>query len=322
MPRENKKPLFSIIVPAYNVENYLSECINSVLGQTLPDFELVLVDDGSTDRTGKICDQYKKEHSRNADRPLISVIHQSNSGLSAARNTGVSAANGGYLIFLDGDDYLESDALAIIQDNLEPDLDLLRYQAQEVLSNGQKIPHAEVGFTTRSGVAAFKNLARYHYTENAWLYAYRRAFFTENNFKYAPGRLAEDLGLTPLILARAQTVKVIPDICYNYRQRPGSIMHDLSKIAQRSTDILAQFEQTLPQIAAIPQTAPILHYLVVSFLTGAARLDRSAFLGIYRQSRQAGILRYIHPSSLRSLPRALLLRYFPSLFYRVYHRAN
>jgi len=338
-------PLFSIIVPAYNVENYISECIESVLSQSFQDFELILIDDGSTDQTGKICDKYQKEsagrlpedsknqpqpsivsqiggkvNTSNA-KPLVSVIHQQNSGLSEARNAGIARASGEYLILLDGDDYLESGALKAIKNGLETGLDLLRYQAQEVFTDGKIMKYQEVGFAATPGVAAFRKLARYHYTENAWLYAYRREFFVQNNFQYAKGCIAEDFGLTPLIIAKAKAVKAIPDICYSYRQREGSIMHDAAKLARRTADIEKQLGNILPKIAKILGAEPILHYLVVSFLTETVRQDQAEFLEIYQRAKKSGMLKYVHPASLRAVPRSLLLRFFPKIFYRVYRRS-
>ncbi len=318
MPHKSK-PMFSIVVPAYNVEDYLEQCIESVLKQEGADYELILVDDGSTDRTSEICDRYSIKVE---GMPVVRVIHQPNSGLSAARNTGVRESHGKYLLFLDGDDYFEPTALKAIKAGLEPGLDLLRYQAQEVFSDGEVLPHVEFGFATLSGVAAFSKLAAYHYTENAWLYAYRREFFARNGFQYAPGRLAEDFGLTPLVIARADKVKAIPDICYNYRQRSGSIMHDSAQILRRSDDMLAQLKVILPEIAKISDTQPILHYLVVSFLTGATKLDRGCFLQAYQAARKAEMLQYVHAGSLKALPRAILLKHFPKIFYQVYHRSK
>lgn len=305
------KPLFSIIVPAYNVEQYLPECIASVLAQSCQDFELILVDDGSMDHTDKICDQYQNNSS-------IKVIHQSNAGLSAARNTGVQHASGEYLIFLDGDDFLEPNALATIRDNLEPRLDLLRFQAQEVFENGEVIHYPESGFATMSGPAAFQKLAQYHYLENAWLYAYRREFFLEHQFTYAPGRIAEDFGLTPLIIATAQTVKAIPDVCYNYRQRPDGIM-STTKTSRLATDTMAQVQTILPKISRLPHTEAIMHFLVASSLTIAARLSLPEFLEIYVTAKRSQLLSYIHPDNLKALPRALILKHFPRLFYHLYH---
>ncbi len=334
MPLENS-PFFSIIVPVYNVERYLHECVNSVLSQSFQDYELILVDDGSSDDSGEICDDYERQqksrvqHDKNQSHTLIIpqipekvniiVIHQQNQGLSATRNAGATKASGEYLVFLDGDDFLEPGALTAIHREIEPGLDLLRYQAQEVFDDGKTIRHEETGFATIPGVEAFNKLARYHYTENAWLYAYRTKFFRGNHFRYAEGCLAEDLGLTPLIITKATSVKSIPDICYDYRQRTGSIMHDQTKVARRMHDIMLQFHEILPEIAAIPHTETILHYLVVSFLTGATELERIDFLQIYQDSKRAGLLKYIRPASIKALPRSLILRYFPKMFYRIYH---
>lgn len=346
LPKEatpTKPPRFSIIVPAYNVENYISECIDSVLAQDFQDYELILIDDGSTDRTSKICDQYQNLGNKNPNRhpqslphtstisqnnkkvkpkitrPAVKVLHQPNSGLSAARNAGVAIAGGEYLIFLDGDDYLTSSALSTIQCALQPELDLLRYQAQEVFPDGNIIRHSEAGFAALPPSQAFPKLSHYHYIENAWLYAYRRAFFVEHHFQYAVGRLAEDFGLTPLIIAQAKTIKSIPDICYNYRQRAGSIMHDSKKLSRRTDDMFKQLQTILPKLATIPHAKPISHYLVVSFLSGAVALDRTEFLKIYQAAKQSGMLSFVRPSSLKALPRSLALKYFPGLFYRLYH---
>lgn len=339
MPRTNKKiPFFSIIVPAYNVEQYLPECIESVLAQSFQDFELILVDDGSTDRTGEICDQYagkqqksRAEHDKNqphnpivaqnAEKVNIKAIHQPNSGPSA-RNAGVKVARGEYLIFLDSDDYLEPNALKVIYDNLEPGLDLLRFQAQEVFESREVVRYPEAGFAATSGTEAFRQILHYHYIENIWLYAYRREFFLENRFKYAEGCLAEDFGLTPFVIAKAERVKSISDICYNYRQRPGSIMHSTAPTTRFATDIEKQLRRIIPELAQVPDYTPVAHYLVASFLTTATTLGRAEFLHFYRTAKKAGWLKYVHPGSLRAIPRAFFLRHFPRTFYRLYRRQS
>ena len=101
-------PKISIIVPVYNVEKYLGKCIESILNQTFRDFELILVDDGSTDSSGKICDEYSLKDSR------IKVIHKENGGLSSARNTGLDIAKGEYIGFVDSDDWIEMDMYEIL----------------------------------------------------------------------------------------------------------------------------------------------------------------------------------------------------------------
>lgn len=97
---------FSIIIPVYNVEKYLNECVDSVLNQKNVDYEIILVDDGSTDNSGQICDEYLKKHSN------VSVIHKVNGGLSDARNAGLESAEGDYILFVDSDDKIEENSLS------------------------------------------------------------------------------------------------------------------------------------------------------------------------------------------------------------------
>lgn len=112
----------SIIVPVYQVENYIRKCIDSILAQTFTDFELILVDDGSKDKSGQICDEYAGMDQR------VRVIHQENSGVAAARNHGIAYANGGYLCFVDADDWIEDGMIEqCISQMKENDADILRH---------------------------------------------------------------------------------------------------------------------------------------------------------------------------------------------------
>lgn len=106
-------PEISIIVPVYNVEKYLDKCVNSILNQTFQDFELILVDDGSPDNCGEMCDDYAARDKR------VTVIHQVNGGLSAARNAGIEIAKGRYLGFVDSDDYIAEDMYELLYNNLK-----------------------------------------------------------------------------------------------------------------------------------------------------------------------------------------------------------
>ncbi|HAQ0795523.1 TPA: glycosyltransferase, partial [Enterococcus faecium] len=101
----------SIIVPVYNVEKYLKKCVDSILGQTFTDFELLLIDDGSTDNSGSICDELAKTDNR------IKVIHKENGGLSDARNIGIEVAKGDFIGFIDSDDYIDEDMYAFLYNN-------------------------------------------------------------------------------------------------------------------------------------------------------------------------------------------------------------
>ena len=114
-------PQISVIVPVYKVESYLPRCIDSILAQTFTDFELILVDDGSPDNCGVICDEYAARDNR------IHVIHKENGGVSSARNVGLDGANGKYYFFCDADDYLPQDILAVGMDHMQHDYDIVMF---------------------------------------------------------------------------------------------------------------------------------------------------------------------------------------------------
>ena len=128
MKRENiEKPSVTLIVPVYNVEKYLNRCIDSILNQTLEDFELILVDDGSKDNSGNICDEYMRKDRR------VKVIHKENGGLSDARNSGIEISTGEYLSFIDSDDWVEKEFLETLYNNA------IKYQAEIVIVNLHKV---------------------------------------------------------------------------------------------------------------------------------------------------------------------------------------
>lgn len=129
----------SIIVPVYNVENYLKKCVESILSQTFTDFELLLVDDGSTDSSGEMCDELKRLDER------IKVIHKENGGLSSARNAGIDVAKGKYLTFVDSDDYIDTHMLEVLYKNMvQEDADLSIVGVTSVYSGQEpEITHSE-----------------------------------------------------------------------------------------------------------------------------------------------------------------------------------
>ena len=123
----------SVIIPVYNVEKYLSKCIESVLEQDFSDYEIILIDDGSTDTSGKLCDEYAENYS------AIKVIHQQNKGLGGARNTGIEAAEGQYLLFVDSDDYIRDNIMTFLYDTAVcNDSDIVAFGMDYVYESGGK----------------------------------------------------------------------------------------------------------------------------------------------------------------------------------------
>lgn len=220
-------PKFSIIVPVYNVEEYIDDCLKSIFNQSFKDFEVIVVNDGTKDNSMDIVKNYD-----------VKVINQENAGLSAARNTGVKSSTGEYLLFIDSDDYIEKDLLKNINNNLKDNPDVLRFQIKEIFDDNRIVNHEENSFDTTNGVEAFTKICNYHFIENAWSYVIKRKYYLDNKFEFKKGTYHEDYGLMPLVIIKANKVKSISYIGYYYRQRSNSIMSstDYNKTKKKVDD--------------------------------------------------------------------------------------
>ena len=168
---------FSIIIPIYNVENYLRKCLDSVASQTYNNFEVIIVIDKCDDNSEKIADKYINKYN-------WTKLYEERTGLAKARNIGIQKAIGDYIVLLDSDDYLENNFLETINKALNDKPDILRFQVRDII-NDKKIERHEIGFDSTNGTDAFNKIVRYHYIENAWAYVYNRDYFKKNNFKYS-----------------------------------------------------------------------------------------------------------------------------------------
>ena len=214
--------LFSIIIPVYNVENYLRDCLDSVLGQSFSDWEAVCVNDGSTDHSVSILEEYASRDNR------ITVISQPNGGLSAARNTGLNAAKGDYVIFLDSDDWLEADALKTLSENLSGE-DLLCFNGRRYFEDSGQYAEADYLLPEKyqSGWDYYSYNALSHRNFAfvcVVLRCYRRAFLLSHGLGFKTGIFHEDNLFTPLACFYARKTSVITNVLYNYRVRSSSIM--------------------------------------------------------------------------------------------------
>lgn len=255
---------FSIIIPVYNVEKYISKCLESVLSQSYENYEVILVNDGSTDGSYEIIEQYEKRDDR------ISCHSKENGGLSDARNYGLQFVTGDYILFLDSDDYWESGLLEQINTSLEDgQADMLRFSFQKVDESGnvlQKIVSQD--FCCLSSSKAIPEILKEECVETAWSYAYKTDFFIGNHFCYPVGYYHEDYGLTPYILLKAKTISALPYIGLNYVQRSGSIMNagSYNKEIKKANDTLDLFLQLQRKIAKLTVDEPS-RELIMNFLT-------------------------------------------------------
>ena len=251
---------YSIIVPAYNTEKYIDKCLKSIFSNTYKNFEVIIVNDGSTDKTEDIINKYIKKYDN------IIYIKQKNMGLSLARNNGVKKATGDYLLFIDSDDYVEKNLLENINKDIG-DLDVLRYQLNMVF-NDKIIPYVEKEFNVTNGIDSFEKIVRYKFIEMAALYVINRKYYLDNNFMFEKDVYHEDYGLLPLVIATAKKVKSINYLGYNYVQRDGSIMssNDTSKMKKKMDDMLFLFTKAIKYLDNIPNSQNVKSFYANSII--------------------------------------------------------
>ena len=211
-------PVVSIIVPVYNVEAYIERCIQSLLDQTEPAIEVILIDDGSTDRSGQLCDQYAETDQR------IRVLHKKNGGLSDARNAGIAIARGEYLLFVDGDDYADKELVEkTVVCAKQNDADMVVFDYQEIeMCSGRKDTRS-CSLQAGKKLDAGKNPELLLITPSACNKLYRRSFWNDTGISYPTGRNFEDLSVIPRMLQQAGCVVYLKSTpLYFYVLRDGS----------------------------------------------------------------------------------------------------
>lgn len=265
------KNKFSIVIPIYNSEEYLEKCLDSIVKQTYTNYEVIIICDKCSDNSEIIVDKYVKKYK-------WTKIYEENTGLSKARNIGISKSTGDYLVFLDGDDYLENDYLEVINNNLEDKPNILRIQVRDIYKDSF-VNYNEVAFDTTNGIEAFNKIIQYHYIENAWAYIYNRCFWNKNKFKYMENCIAEDYGLTPLIIAKADKIKSISYIGYNYVKRENSLMNtiDYNKKIKKMDDMLKQADYLHNEFKNIKNNERFISFINNSLIYYSTRLNYKDF---------------------------------------------
>ncbi|MGQ4484876.1 CDP-glycerol glycerophosphotransferase family protein [Streptomyces sp. SAS_281] len=274
-------PRLTLIVPAYNVQGYIGECLDSVLGQDFADFEVIGVDDCSPDGSGAILDTYAARDDR------LRVLHLTeNVGLGRARNAGLERATGDYVLFLDSDDTLAPGSLSAIAARLDAtgDPDILVYDYTRTYWDGRLLRNKRTDLMTEDGPAVFSLAERpqlLDLLQIVWNKAYRRDFVTRHGFQFPPGYY-EDAPWTYSSLIAAETIAVLDRSCVMYRQRRegGNILRTVSR---KHFDVFDQYDRVFAFLDERPDLAswhPALfrkmvdHFLTV--LEKPGRLPRNA----------------------------------------------
>lgn len=249
--------MISVIVPVYKVEDYLDQCVQSIVSQTYTDLEIILVDDGSPDNCPAMCDAWAERDIR------IKVIHKKNGGLSDARNAGLEIARGEYLSFVDSDDWIENDILRLsLQSSKEHNADIVAFGVDWRYSDCVENPHplhSAVYYGTDNIVRTYFQSCMVRTT--VWNKLYKSSVL--NDIRFPKGKLHEDEFFTYRVLAKTNTVAVIDTIGYHYRQRSNSIM---SNYDLRHLDALeAMKEKAIFLSQNYPDLLPRFHREQISF---------------------------------------------------------
>lgn len=222
--KESEQPIISIVVPVYKVEKYLKRCVSSILKQTYHNMEIILVDDGSPDKCGAICDEYKKIDNR------VRVVHKKNGGLSDARNVAIPLAKGEYISFIDSDDWVSPyyvEHLYKAVSMCHADLGISWFENVFERKSLQSKPKKElIQYECMSNEECLKKLL---YQDGVEVCAWGKLYKTElvKDLKYPIGKLYEDIPVTYETIKRSKKISVIRNVDYYYFQRADSIQNDI-----------------------------------------------------------------------------------------------
>lgn len=234
---------YTFIVPVYNGEKYIDRCLKSLLNQTYKNFEIIIINDGSTDNSESILDDYQKKHSQ------IKVIHQKNKGLSASRNLGIKKAIGDYLLFVDVDDYISDQTLAFIETKVSKPWDLIKFNwtsNQKELDINLKEDKVSNGSDAISYLINKKEVF-----EMAVLYAYNKEYLEKINFSFKENRYHEDFGLIPITILKSTQILLTSKNLYYYDQDViGSITKndDYDKTLKKACDVLEFYKEVKKEL--------------------------------------------------------------------------
>ncbi|MFJ7728150.1 glycosyltransferase [Neobacillus sp. NPDC097160] len=241
-------PIVSIIVPVYNVEAYLERCITSLFNQTLQDIEIILVNDGSNDKCGEICEKFAKEDSR------IKVIHKLNEGLSSARNSGLNNANGTYIGFIDADDWVEKQMFEVLVNNAtthNSDIVVCNYRSAYCFEKPQ---NSKACLTLDDGLIDVSKIGLSRYILDfflpfkhaycVWNKLYKHDLIKRHNIRFEPNQdiYAEDLLFNLYYFCHTRLISTTPEVFVNYFKRSNSLSSFPNALLSRLTKLVKRFE--------------------------------------------------------------------------------
>ena len=313
---------FSIVVPIYNVYNYLEDCLESLKNQSYENFEVILVNDGSPDDSQKIIDKYVSLDKR------FTGYKKKNGGLSDARNYGVTKTTGDYLLFVDSDDTVNKDLLFKLNEEIEQngEADIIKFGLSQVNINNEEIQKSKLfEFHGKIGEKIFEEMITDSFFVTAVLYAYRRKFWIQNKFTYANGRIHEDFGLTPYVVIKAKNVSSIEFIGYNYYIRDNSIMTSNSKekLKKKNEDCLYHFDTLLKWIneddnVSFESKKVFRSYIANALIVRCKDLDNELLNDYLNELKIRKISKYLIDNTLMRKCKKIVFKIFPKLYIKYF----
>lgn len=304
---------FSIIVPVYNVENYVDKCIKSILNQTYKNYEVIIINDGSTDNSLNIINKYK-------NNKKIKIITQKNKGLSNARNNGMKIATGDYLLFIDSDDYIEDKLLEILNNNINGE-DLIRFQTRTVDENYNTIKeYNEETFNNLNGIEAFEKISKYNFVELAVCYSYKKSSFFKNKYKFEENTFHEDFGLIPFVIISSKKVTSINYIGYNYLQRKNSIMNstEYQKEINKTNDMLKHYKNLMEWSKKIQGDLTIYKsFITNSMILKSLQLKGKDYKNYINKMKEYEVYNNLLTNNLQNKIKKILIELSPKLYYKI-----
>lgn len=300
----------SVIIPVYNVEKYIDKCLGSLAEQSMQDFEIIIVNDGTKDHSEEVIKKYIESH-KNLN---IKYVKKENGGLASARNYGLKYATGKYISFLDADDYLDKDLFEKLDTYINNDIDVIKFKLKTVDEKGNLLEKVDGPvFEKCTGEEAYKKLCTQDlFMDPACIYLYRREYFIENKFEYRL-RYHEDFGLTSLVIVNSKTFVSTDVYGYNYVQSDESLTRSINyeKDVLRAKDVLNHYDNMIEKIKKYDiknETKDLVkRYYSNSVLLKAGTLKENEQKEYIKEIRKRKMYKNIKPYNIKQLIKRIIL---------------
>lgn len=239
----------SVIIPVYNTGKYVERCLDSLMEQTIKDeIEIIVINDGSTDNSGEIVKKYIQKQE---NKQIIKYYEKENEGIAKTRNYGIEKATGEYILFVDSDDYIDTQLIEKLKPYLEQQIELIKFKLQRVDETGKILEKVEGPiFEKKTGEEAFNEMySQDILLDSPCVYLIKKELFTKNNFQFKQ-TYHEDFGLIPIILLVAKSVTSVNEYLYNYVQVGNSITRneDYQKTIRKMEDCMAHYDNMVTTV--------------------------------------------------------------------------